>query len=90
MCTFLFLTVKIATGIKQDELLQIILRIVNLDALFTKDPLTIYGSYIHFRKNLISWKKLGMDPKVASSVLVTFPIPNVVCCHDVAIRFVSK
>ena len=52
--------------------------------------MTIYGSYIHFRNDLISWKKLSIDPKIELPALVPYPMKEHVCWYAVAINTVSK
>ena len=69
---FLLITGRRATGTKQYESLQIFTRRVNLDAFWIRDPLTMYGSYSSLRKNLLSWKKLVIDPKIVLPVLCSF------------------
>ena len=52
--------------------------------------MAVYGSYIHFRQNLISWKRLVIFPRIALPVIETFPMKEDVCGNGVAIDTVSK
>ena len=54
MCIFIFIMGRRETGNKQDGFLQIFIRRVNMEACCERETLTIYGSYINFRKNMIS------------------------------------
>ena len=58
------------------------------DAFWERDPSTIYGSYIHLRKNLLSWKKLGTDSKIAFPVLGTLQIKEYMCGYSFDINMV--
>ena len=64
ICILLLLMGGRKTCTKHDELLENFIRRVNLDASLARGPSVIYGSYVHFRKNLLSWKKLGIDPTI--------------------------
>ena len=74
-----------ATDTKQDELLKICIRRVNIDAFWARYPSTIYGSYIRFRKNLPSWKKLGIDLKIELPLIRQLPMKEDVFGYGVAI-----
>ena len=50
----------------------------------------MYESYINLRQNIISWKKLGIDPKTALPVLGTLPTKVDFCGHGDAINMVPK
>ena len=77
-------------GTEKDELLKFFIRKVNLDAFWASETSTIYGSYIHFRKKLLSWKKVGIDLKIALPVFGTLPMKCYVCGYSVAINTASK
>ena len=63
---------------------------INLDTLWARELSTISGSYINLRQNMISWKKLGIDPKILLPVFGPFPIKEDVCGNSVATNMVSK
>ena len=90
MYIFLFLTGRRETGTKQDSFLQIFISRVNLDPFWARDPSTTNRSYIHFRENIVIWKKLGIDPKIVFPVLGPLPMKEYVCGCGVAINMVSK
>ena len=90
MCIFLFLTGERGKGTKQDELLQIFINKVNIYVLWEREPSAIYQSYIHLRKNLLSWNKLGIYPIFLLPVLGPSPTKEDVWGYGVAINMVSK
>ena len=45
---------------------------------------------MYLSKNILSWKNLGIDPKIVLPVLGTFPMKEYVCGYGVAINMVPK
>ena len=82
--------VRRETGNKNNELLKICIRRLKFDAFWAGYPFTIYGSFIHSKKNLPSRKKLGIDPKSVLPLLGPFPTKKDVCGYGVAINIVSN
>ena len=90
MYKFLFLMVNRAAGTTKDELFKFFIGRVNLDTLWERYPLTTHGDYIHFRQDLISWNKLGVDPNIMLPVIGPLTTKQDVCGYGVSINIFPK
>ena len=88
ICILLFSTRGRETGTNQDKFLKNCIMRVNLDEFWARDTSTTYRSYIRFRKNILSWKKLVIYPKISLLFLGTFTMKEYVCGYGVAINMV--
>ena len=81
---------KRATVTKKEVLLKKNHKESNPWFLMVKRAIDHIWVYIHSRGNILSWKKLGIDPKIALPVLGTFPMQEDVCSCVVVILMVYK